>query len=206
MSGIGGGLRQRWQARRAETVDHWERVLVGVQHTRIVTRVMVIYARYTCGYLATGFLVSAPLQLVTHREWGDLFKSLILGVVFAVPFLLLVPFTRLEWERMRLPEFKNFELTLTRWAAYCAAAFLILSGILQLTVPDSTLGWLCDLRVAWVELVLMSFAWLGVKFHTVLFREFYTLKPDDDLVLVGMTRRKAAERAATAAGPEPRGE
>jgi len=194
LSAIVDNVRERWQVQRAETESHWARVLVGVQRTRIVTRVILIYARYTCGYLATGFLISAPLQLVTHREWGDMFKSLILGVAFALPFLLLIPFTQLEWERMRLPEFKNFELALTRWASYCAGAFFALSGLLQITAPETTLGWLCDVRVAWVELVLMFFAWVGVKFHTVLFREFYTLKPDDDdLVLVGLAQRAAKQ-------------
>lgn len=101
------------------------------------------------------------------------------------------------------PEFKNFELALTRWASYCAAAFFVFAGVLQLTAPQSRLGWLCDFRVAWVELVLMSFAWVGVKFHTVLFREFYTLKPDDDLVLVGLRTRIDPRRLAPGHEDEP---
>ena len=40
-----------------------------------------------------------------------------------------------------------------------------------------------DERVAWLTLGLMFFGWIRVKFHTILFREFYTLKPEDDLVL-----------------------
>lgn len=103
MNGIVDELRARWKAKREQTEFQWGRILVGMRQTPVVTHVLLVYARYTCGYLATGFLVSAPLQLVSNREWGDLFKSVILGGVFALPFLVLIPFTQLEWERMRLP-------------------------------------------------------------------------------------------------------
>jgi len=191
-----GGLRGWWRARVARTEARWTRVAGGLHRTRLVTRVVLLYVRYTFGYLAAGFLISAPIQLgLNPEDWGEgrLLKCLLLGVVCLIPFGVLYPFSQVDWGRMRLPEFKNLELDLTRWATFLALAFLLLALVVYpfrdaSSDPEAgpvlrTTLWVCDLKVAWLNTMLMAFGWVRVKLHTVLFRDFYTLKPDDDLVL-----------------------
>lgn len=156
---------------------------------------MAIHARYSCGYLMTGFLVSAPIQLSRgHEGDGAIFKSIILGLFCALPFVLLIPFTRVRWESMRLPEFKNLELGLTRWATITSVAFVALAYICRwIAAEKSPMRWLFDPHIAWVNLGLMAFAWVRIQFDAWLFREFYTLHPDDDtLVLFRLPQQQGA--------------
>jgi len=153
----------------------------------LIVKVFLLHVRYVFGYLAFGYLVSAPLQIGRLHEEGwlqGIATCLALGVVCLVPFLVLYPFTRIAWERMRIPEFKNLELALTGWAAIAAAIFVLATGFVRW--PLRLEGAALDLfhpGVAWLCFGLMFFAWVRVKFHTVLFREFYTLRDEDDLVL-----------------------
>ncbi len=196
------GLTDRvigWFAGRRDKAEHnWRFVDAELKRGRLLTKVFLLHLRYSFGYLAFGFLVSAPIQLGWRRELasgGHMFKSLALGLACALPFLLLWPFTRIAWGRMRVPEFKNLELALTRWATVMAILFVVLAASVTVLFghpepgPDGVVPqlpwwvWICDVRVAWLTLGLMFFSWIRVKFHTLLFREFYTLKAEDDLVL-----------------------
>lgn len=160
----------------------WASLFKGrVQRVGTVTQVLLLHVRYTCGNLAMGFLVSAPLQLIgSSQEWqhGRVWSSVLLGLLFAVPFLGLIPFTNIDWGRMRLPEFKNLELAFCRWSVWASLGLLVLALFAEV-MP----GGLLDLQVAWVNLVLMFFTWVRAKTHVLMFREFYTLRTGDDLVV-----------------------
>lgn len=182
------------------TQARWDAVLEipRIRRTRFLAKVVAIHARYTCGYLMTGFLVSAPIQLGRgHEGGGAIFKSIFLGSAFLLPFVALIPFTRIAWEKMRLPEFKNLELGLTRWATIASVAFLALTGLVQLFAdPQGPVAWLFDPHIAWVNLGLMAFAWVRIQFDAWLFREFYTLHPDDDTLVLFRLPQDMRERAA----------
>lgn len=181
------GLSGRLSAWGDQAEEKWRFLDAELLRTRLLTKVVLLHLRYTFGYLAFGFLVSAPIQLGFRHGAGWVegsFKSLFLGALFALPCLILWPMTLIDWHRMRIPEFKNLELALTRWAAIVAALWLVTAFVGERVLGlEGWLGWICDIRVAWTNLGLMFFSWVRVKFHTLLFREFYTLKPDDDLVL-----------------------
>lgn len=178
-----------WKRRREAVESNWQFLDSELHRGRLLTVVLLLHLRYTFGYLAFGFVISAPLQLAYRSEWGDhILKSFLLGALCIIPFVCLWPFTRIDWGRMRVPEFKNLELALTRWATVLAFGFLLFTAVVRLFAGESDDGeawwvWVCDVRVAWLTLGLMFFAWIRVKFHTLLFREFYTLRPSDDLVL-----------------------
>jgi len=181
------GFGAWWKRRQRGVVRRWSAVGEELSRTRLVVKVFLLHVRYVFGYLAFGYLVSAPLQIGRLHEEGwlsGIATCLALGVVCLIPFLVLYPFTRIAWERMRIPEFKNLELALTGWAAIAAAVFVAATGIVRW--PLGLEGAALDIfnpNVAWLCFGLMFFAWVRVKFHTVLFREFYTLRDDDDLVL-----------------------
>ncbi|MBL4847604.1 MAG: hypothetical protein JKY65_18960, partial [Planctomycetes bacterium] len=188
-----GGFRGWWRRRKAGTAQRWSRVGSDLSRTRLVVKVFLLHVRYVFGYLAFGFLVSAPLQIGRLHEDGwlkGIAACLVLGFACLIPFAVLYPFTRIAWERMRIPEFKNLELALTGWAAIAAAVFVLATGLVRW--PLNLEGWPRDVfhpGIAWLCFGLMFFAWVRVKFHTLLFREFYTLRPDDDLVLRVPERR-----------------
>lgn len=174
-------LRVGWRLRRQATELRWANVFKGVQRAGTVTQVLLLHVRYTCGYLALGFLVSAPLQLIgSSQEWeqGRVWKSILLGLLFVLPYLGLIPFTNVDWGRMRLPEFKNLELAFCRWSVWASLGLLVLALFAEV-MP----GGLLDLQVAWVNLVLMFFTWVRAKSHVLMFREFYTLRTGDELVV-----------------------
>jgi hypothetical protein len=181
------GFRAWWKRRQRGVVRRWSVVGDELSRTRLVIKVFLLHVRYVFGYLAFGYLVSAPLQIGRLHEEGwleGIAACLALGVVCLIPFLVLYPFTRIAWERMRIPEFKNLELALTGWATIAAAVFVLATGIVRW--PLRLEGAVLDIfhpSVAWLCFGLMFFAWVRVKFHTVLFREFYTLRDEDDLVL-----------------------
>lgn len=174
-----GGWREWWRLRKQATELRYAMAFKGVQRTRVVTQVLLLHVRYTCGLLATGFLVSAPIQLGTSRQWDEIWRSLLLGLAFGIPFVAFAPLTNIDWGRMRLPEFKNLELAFTRWAVWVSLA-LFLVGVLSDWLQ---LGWVLDAQVTWVSLVLTLFAWVRVKVHILMFREFYTLRQGEDLVV-----------------------
>ena len=201
-----------WAVRRQEKVEHnWRFVDAELTRTRLILQVILLHIRYTFGYLSFGFLVSAPLQLAWRDEYGGIWRCLALGAICTLPFVGLWPVTRIDWGRMRIPEFKNMELALTRWATVIAVAFLLLTiGVKAVftiqskraedPIEQGWLVWLCgDPKVAWLNVGLMFFSWVRVKFHTIMFREFYTLKPEDELVL----RVPPSQRKLDLAGFKP---
>ncbi len=123
-----------------------------------------------------------------------LLASIVLGLVFLAPALLLVPLTRVDWHLMRLPEFKVLERGLVRWSAALSLAvlFLVLGG--QVLLEDekglrSVIAWLCDKHVAWINLSLMTYSLVRSEIDAWLFPEFYALRQDDpSLVLFSSSR------------------
>lgn len=205
--GLTGRWRAWWRLRRQATELRWAFLFRGVMRAGLVTQVLLLHIRYTCGHLAAGFLVSAPIQLIggSYGQWdeGRIWKSMWLGGLFGLPFLLLMPFTNVDWGRMRIPEFKHLELAFSRWALWASLGLLVLALLIQAGHGSDSL---LDLRVAWVNLVLMFFAWVRVKANMIMFREFYTLKPGDELVIslpLGYKRPHQDEGSTEPAPTEP---
>lgn len=200
-AGLAARWRAWWRLRRQATELRWAFLFRGVMRAGLVTQVLLLHVRYTCGYLAAGFLVSAPIQLIggSHGQWdeGRIWKSMWLGGLFGLPFLLLMPFTNVDWGRMRIPEFKHLELAFSRWALWASLGLLMLALLIQAGHGSDSL---LDLRVAWVNLVLMFFAWVRVKANMIMFREFYTLKPGDELVISLPLGYKRPQHDPTAEG------
>jgi len=195
------GLLQRllnWPQRTQEQLEgRWLEVNTEVEklrgpfeRTRLLVKVILLHVRYIFGYLTAGFLISAPLYFGSRETWLDprVVKCLALGSICLVPFLLLLPLTRIEWERMRVPEFKLFELALTRWAAYVAGVYFLLSVqvdfAMRIGSVPAGLDFFFDSSIAWFTFVLMISAWLKIKAQVILFPDFYRLRPgQEDLVL-----------------------
>lgn len=136
---------------------------------------ILLHARYVFGYLAAGFLVSVPISLgsrigygITFSEaLGNIGRSVAYGAVLLVPFLVLIPFSRIDWKGMRVPEFQLFELAVTRHATW--AGFALCLVFYQLHAFTSFV----EPSVAWTVAVLMLFAWGRIKVNVLLFPEFY---------------------------------
>jgi hypothetical protein len=157
-------------------------------------RVVLVQARYTLSYVATGLLVSGPIQLgLQHMGDGAFYKSIILGLIFLAPALLLLPLTRVDWHLMRLPEFKVLERGLARWSAALALLFLgAAAAVRAIYGGESGIGWLCDPHVARVNLSLMVFALVRAEVDAWLFPEFYALD-EASLVLLSSSAPRPVE-------------
>jgi hypothetical protein len=129
------------------------------------TRTFLLRARYVLGSLAAGFLVSVPAQLVLRGTDWSLLHSIAFGIVFLLGSLLLVPFTRIDWCRVALPEFKRFELSVSFYAMLLAAVLQPLPFLSGTLAPNKP--------VFWLVFVLMVFAWGQNKFYSLVFRELY---------------------------------
>jgi len=133
------------------------------------------HVRYVSGYLSAGFLVSTPISLGSRigagLELAEAAKAIGLslgyGVVLLVPFFALIPFARVDWKEMRVPEFQLFELKVTRTATLVAFALVLVAAGL------SSRTRLAEPGVAWTVFVLLLFAWGRIKVQTLLFPEFY---------------------------------
>jgi hypothetical protein len=159
-------------------------------------KLFLFHVRLTLGYLAVGFLVSAPIQLGFRGPVvSAIFASILYGIACAVLFAVLIPFTRISWEEMRVPEFKLLEMAHCRNAAIFSLAFLVVC----LVGPFAWLHW----RIAWIVFVIMVLGWAKVKFQTFIFKEFYTLKPEDRLLALPPKTpgRKEPESTKAAALP-----
>jgi hypothetical protein len=151
------------------------RLRVALDERRRRVARFLLHVRYVFGYLAGGFLVSVPISLGSRIGAGlDLAEALkaigfsvAYGVVLLVPFIALIPFSRIEWKEMRVPEFQLFELSVTRSATGVSLLLFVLS--LQI----HTFSKLAEPRVTWTVFVLMLFAWGNIKVQTKLFPEFY---------------------------------
>src|SRR5580700_8454810 len=85
------------------------------EQKKVAARIL-LHARYAFGYLAAGFLVSVPISLGSKVGYGltlsealvETGLSLAYGVVLLVPFFALIPFSRIDWHAMKVPEFQLF--------------------------------------------------------------------------------------------------
>ena len=131
-----------------------------------IAKRILLNVRYSFGYLAAGFLISAPLQLFGHTgATRDIFISLVYGGACGLVFLALLPLSDIDWTSMRLPEFKRFELSVTRNTWIGSVAVLVLSWFHSL--PG------LDVNTAWIVFVLSAFAYIKIKGHSLIFHEFY---------------------------------
>ncbi|MDF1661338.1 MAG: hypothetical protein P1V97_06180, partial [Planctomycetota bacterium] len=182
-------VEERW----GNITQEWDRIRGGtIARYLFLTKIVLLHARYIFGYIAAGFLVSAPLYMGTKlfndfswdsRIFGHIFYSLLDGLICLIPFVVLIPFTQIDWENMRVPEFKIFELALTRWASYIALAYLIVCINLSIFYDMKGEAWWFDLQIAWINFTLMVSAWLRIKIQTLIFKDFYSLESKEDLVL-----------------------
>lgn len=220
------GLKAWIKQRNDRTQARWDALVETHGHhlarQRLLFKVALVHTRYTCAYLATAFLVSTPYQLIWQlfratsgeqgREprFGPILHSLIVGLALLVIMAVLIPATRIDWSKMRLPEFKVLELNLAWYALVVSAAYLALSIVADpIWGDDSAVGQLCDRRVALPVFTLMAFSWVRGKFDAWLFKDFYTLHPDDDSLILFKTvpppasSRAAPRPATTAPGGAP---
>ncbi len=131
------------------------------------TQAFLLNVRYTFGYLAGACLLSAPLQLVRDWHFIDALLSLLYGGVCVVIFFALVPFTRIDWAGMRLPEYKIFELAVIRNAFILCILGLIVTVPGRIFVEHGS-------QFLWTVTVLMGFSYFSLKVQTFLiFPEFY---------------------------------
>lgn len=193
LKGLKASLKVRAEelARRREDLDR------SFRRFRFLTKIGLLRFRYVCGYLAAGFLVSAPLYL-SLRMWyqGEIFStpasewldpilhSVLLGVVLLLPYALLAPFTRISWENMRVPEFQKFELSLARSASIAALAYFLACIVVAAVFYDSEYNAFFDPRPAWTNFLLQLVPWLRLKALTFLFKDYYDNSvKKEDLVL-----------------------
>ena len=110
--------------------------------------------------------MSTPIQLILSEEWGRaIVTSIVYGAICAVIFVVLIPLTRINWVEMRLPDFKVWELSVTRNSTILSAVFLVLCYLFA--TP-----WL-NRDAASLAFILMLVAYMKIKGHSFLFREFY---------------------------------
>lgn len=212
-----GGLKAWIRRRNDRTHERWNALLedhgARLARTRLLVTVILVHVRYTLGYLAVAFLVSAPIQL-RHAALEQIVHSVVLGLACLALMAVLIPLTKVDWARMRLPEFKNLELGLTQWASLATVAFLLLSFVADFVWGENSLvGKLADRHVAWSAFTLMAFSWVRIRFDAWLFRDFYTLHPDDDTLVLFKTRPPSprplpsgATASTAPAGPPPASE
>jgi hypothetical protein len=135
----------------------------------------LLNVQYTIGYVAAGFLVSVPIQVLwtiyqSHAgdKWSELWGSLGRGLVCLALFFAFWPILRYyDWGRMKLPEFKLFELAVTRNAT------IVSLGLLLLSFVEPRIG---SRQMLWLLFLLEGIAYVKIKAHTLIFREFYAIE------------------------------
>jgi hypothetical protein len=135
----------------------------------------LLNVQYTIGYVAAGFLVSVPIQVLwtiyqsqAADKWSELWGSLGRGLVCLVLYFVFWPILRYyDWGKMKLPEFKLFELAVTRNAT------LVSLGLLLLSLMYPQIG---SRPVLWLLFLLEAVAYVKIKAHTLIFREFYAIE------------------------------
>lgn len=216
-----GRLKAWVEQRNARTQARWSAALHAehVLRWRLLVKVVAIHVRYTSGYLAAGCLVSAPLQLVflvvrDRSQPGqlvtrlhELLTAVVLGLLLLVLMAVMIPFTRIDWEKMRLPEFKNLELNLAWWSMIASAAYMLVAVPADLALQKAPpVGLLFDRRLGLLLFTFMLFSWIRARFDAWLFRDFYTLRPDDDSLILfrtGSAKRPGASPPEAPPGSAP---
>ncbi len=162
-----------------------------------MTKVSLLRFRYICGYLAAGFTVSAPMYMSLRfwyqgnltsefatELWEPVRNSVLLGVTFLLPYLLLAPITKISWENMRVPEFQKFELSLSKAATIFSIVYFVICLGVSWLAGDFQYSAFFDPRPAWMNFLIQLVPFLRLKALTVLFREYYTSSvKKEDLVL-----------------------
>lgn len=172
------------------------RFTFDAQRARHRAKITLLHVRYVLGYLAAGFGISAPVtlgyQIYYGRDTTEMLAltglSAIYGVLFVVPFLVLAPVTRIEWERMRVPEFRNFELTVSRYSAIVSLGLFVVSLLRFGSWADRMARWLPP-GLFWTVFVLMGTAWAKIKAQTIIFPEFYADQGGDRVLAVPATAK-----------------
>lgn len=160
--------------------DRKERFRLAAERARLHAKFSLLHVRYVLGYLAAGFGVSVPVtlgyQIYYGQDAGEVLAltglSLLYALVCLVPFVLLEPMTRVAWEKMRVPEFRIFELGVSRAAAIVSLGFFALSLIRAGNFGAHMARWLPP-GLFWTVFVLMGTAWAKIKAQTYIFPEFY---------------------------------
>lgn len=174
-----------------------ERLRVAALRAKAHAKITLLHVRYVLGYLSAGFGVSAPVtlgyQIYYGQDTGQVVAltglSVLYGIVLLVPFLALEPVTRVDWERMRVPEFRMFELVVSRWAALLSLGLFVVSLLKFGAWAEQLARWMPP-GLFWTVFVLMGTAWAKIKAQTLIFPEFYLDRggervldvPHDDVV------------------------
>lgn len=153
----------------------------AAEKARVVAKLRLVRARYVMGTLGTALLVSVPIDVgyqILHGRFDPIWVeaagvSVLYGLLCFGVFGALVPVTRVEWRRMRVPEFQSFELRVSFSSMIVAAVLLILSLAGKLAFVDPLVHALLPRRLFWTVFVLMAIAWAKLRVQTWLFPEFY---------------------------------
>jgi len=154
----------------------------------------VLETRYTFGYLAAGFLVSTPLWILSDpgSDWSTVPYSLLYGIACLVVYFLFGPLAKADWKNLKLPEFKLFELSVTRWSCLLSFVFMLVLAI------HPRLRW--QWRLGLLQFLVMLLPYLRIKLDTWLFKDFYEIEEKERRRVVRARERlKVAEATATAA-------
>jgi hypothetical protein len=152
------------------------------ERARVVAKLGLVHARYVFGTLGTALLVSVPIDVgyrLLHEEHADTSwlgpagVSVLYGLLCFAVFASMIPFTRIDWGRMRVPEFQTFELSISRSAMIASAVLLVASFIVRFLSHDGLVHALLPRRLFWTVFVLMAIAWAKIWIQTKLFPEFY---------------------------------
>lgn len=168
------------QGHAAPAADRKERFRGAAQRARLRAKISLLHLRYVLGYLAAGFGVSAPVtlgfQIYYGQDSGEVLAltglSLLYGLAILVPFVLLEPVTHVAWEKMRVPEFRIFELAVSRSAAIVSLVLFLVSLLRFGSFGARMARWLPP-GLFWTVFVLMGTAWAKIKAQTYIFPEFY---------------------------------
>jgi hypothetical protein len=152
----------------------------------------VLEVRYTFGYLAAGFLVSTPLWIISdpQSDWSTVPFSFLYGTVCLLVFFAFGPLTKIDWQNMKLPEFKLFELAVTKWSCLISLVFFAVIAI----HPLSRRQW----RLGLLQFLVMVMPYLRIKLDTWLFKDFYAIE-ERERRRVARARIEQARREAPGA-------
>ena len=162
------------------SISKRERLKQAAELARQHAKIQLLHVRYVLGYLAAGFGVSAPVTLGYQVYYGQDARemmaltglSVAYGVALFVPFIALEPVTRIAWERMRVPEFRMFELAVSRSAAIVSFALFAVSMVRPGAISAAMIKWMPP-GLFWTVFVLMGTAWGKIRAQVFMFPEFY---------------------------------